>query len=78
MALGFNKGIIQSALSNIEEKSEDKERELLKRDLLKAKNKYAKIMDKHERNKRIISYLYKKGYSYYIISDELKDDENEN
>lgn len=78
LSLGFNKEIIQTALSNIEEKNDDKERELLKRDLLKAKNKYAKIIDKYERNKRIISYLYKKGYSYYIISDELKDDENEN
>ena len=78
LALGFNKEIVQNALSNVEEKDENKERELLKNDLLKAKRKYAKVIDKNERNKRIISYLYKKGYSYYIISDELKDDENEN
>ena len=78
LLLGFNKEIIQNALSNIEKKDENKERELLKNDLLKAKRKYTKVIDKNERNKRIISYLYKKGYSYYIISDELKDDENEN
>lgn len=78
ISLGFNKEIVQNALSNVEEKDENKERELLKNDLLKAKRKYAKVIDKNEQNKRIISYLYKKGYSYYIISDELKDDENEN
>lgn len=78
LSLGFSKQSIQICLETIEAKNDDHELELLRKDILKAKRKYAKIINSSERKKKIVSYLYKKGYNYALISDELKDDENEN
>ena len=77
LALGFDKDIINSSLTNLKDKDDTKEQELLIKDLNKAKRKYMNIEDLRERKQRIIYYLYKKGYSYNIISNELKDDDYE-
>ncbi|WP_026581733.1 recombination regulator RecX [Bacillus sp. J33] len=72
---GFNFEIIQEAISQTEiEKEEDEELAALKFQAEKAKRKYAKLPD-FEYKQKMKQNLFRKGFSFDLIEQYLKDDD---